>query len=182
MHNFLRPCSPWLASIAPSINLSSSSNISVSSFTNQSVIYVNTVQYQIILLHGCVKWLGHPFGCSSLLTIFGCVSNPFSAQPWSCGSSAWRHCVSVDPYGAEHREGGTQQPTVNIIHSLYKVRVAVGSGEWVGLGKWGKFWLTRNTVITLTVIPPVRLKQRQVALGFCMMSHLSLGWRGGGGG
>lgn len=46
--------------------------------------------------------------CSGgLLTIFGCVSNPFSAQPWSCGSSAWRHCVSVDPYGAEHREGCT---------------------------------------------------------------------------
>lgn len=69
-----------------------------------------TVQYQIISLHGCVKWLGHPFDSSCLLTIFGCVSNPFSAQPWSCGSSAWRHCVSVDPYGAEHREGGMHSP------------------------------------------------------------------------
>lgn len=97
--------------LLPNLSLSASvPTVSVSSITNQSIIYVNTFQYQIILIHGCVKCLGHQFGSSSLLTIFGCVSNPFSAQPWSCGSSAWRHCVSVDPYGAEHREGGMHSP------------------------------------------------------------------------
>lgn len=114
VHNFLYPCSPW-SSLLPSvycpIHLSLLQfQLSQSAASPSVIIYVNTVQYQIILLHGCVKWLGHQFGSSSLLTIFGCVSNPFSAQPWSCGSSAWRHCVSVDPYGAEHREGGTHSP------------------------------------------------------------------------
>lgn len=34
-----------------------------------------------------------------------------------------------------------------------------------------KWWLTReNNIVTsfLTVLPPVRLKQREVALGFCL--------------
>lgn len=97
-----------LLPIVLSVNLCSTSNRLSKQHHQPQCIYVNTVQYQIILLHGCVKWLGHPFGSSSLLTIFGCVSNPFSAQPWSCGSSAWRHCVSVDPYGASTgREGRT---------------------------------------------------------------------------
>ena len=109
-------------------------------------IYVNTVQYQIILLHGCVKWLGHPFGSSSLLTIFGCVSNPFSAQPWSCGSSAWRHCVSVDPYGAEHREGGTHSPLSTLYTHFAKLGLQwdLGSG-----GCWEKWQLTRKIQLHL---------------------------------
>lgn len=114
LHNVLYPCNPSPPSCPPSIAPVHESllqfQLSQSAASPPVLICVNTVQYQIILLHGCVKWLGHPFGSSSLLTIFGCVSNPFSAQPWSCGSSAWRHCVSVDPYGAEHREGGTHSP------------------------------------------------------------------------
>lgn len=111
---FLSPCNPS-APCCPSVYCPVHYSLlhfqlSQSAASPPALIYVNTVQYQIILLHGCVKWLGHPFGSSSLLTIFGCVSNPFSAQPWSCGSSAWRHCVSVDPYGAEQREGGTHSP------------------------------------------------------------------------
>ena len=72
---------------------------------------------------------------SRLLTIFGCVSNPFSAQPWSCGSSAWRHCVSVDPYGAEHREGGTNSsPSTSYTHFA---RLGFRWDLWGG-GSWGE--------------------------------------------
>jgi len=124
---------------APSISLCFNSNC-LSQQHHQPVRFcVNTGQYQIILLHGCVKWLGHPFGSSSLLTIFGCVSNPFSAQPWSCGSSAWRHCVSVDPYGAEHREGGTYSPLSTSYTHFARLGMCwdLGSGENEGVGENG---------------------------------------------
>lgn len=169
-------------STVPSINLCSGSNCPSQQHHQPEHIYVNTVQYQIILLHGCVKWLGHPFGSSSLLTIFGCVSNPFSAQPWSCGSSAWRHCVSVDPYGAEHREGGTHSPPSASHTHFTRLGLAwdLGSGGWGG-GDGNNGGSLEKHGYNFTVIPPVKLKDRwlRILVFACLwlaeMSDLSLG-------
>lgn len=103
----------------------------------------------IVLLHGCVKWLGHPFVSLPSLAVSAIPSLP---SPGAVGALPDATVSLSTPMERSTGRGG--ETHVNIIHSLY--RVTFGVGFWGGvIGKMAAH--EKNTPF---YSPVVKLPQR----------------------
>ncbi len=172
LHNFIYPVQPSSPPSCPSINLCSTYNRLSQQHHQPERIYVNTEQKSDHITSWVCKMAGPSIWQPS---------SPYHL--WLCQQSLlcpalelWELCLTplclCRPLWSGAQGGRDAQPTVNIIHSLYKVRVVVGFREWGGLGWWGKWRLTEKCIYTFYSQSTSTLKQTGGSrFCFCLVCH-----------